>query len=79
MLMRLKSIKSNEIEEQSQSNMSVRDNYGSVVRLKSIKSNNLSMMLVRDMSVSVRLKRNIQQTVHHVDERYGSVGETDES
>ena len=44
MLMRLKSIKSNETEEQSQSNMSVRDNYGSVVRLKSIKSNNLSMM-----------------------------------
>ena len=64
--------------QQSQSNMSVRDNYGSVVRLKSIKSNNLSMMLVRDRAVSVRLKRNIQQSVHHVNERYGSVGETEE-
>ena len=48
-----------------------------LARLKSLKSSNLSTMSMRDMAVSMRLKKNIQQSVHHVDERCGSVGKTD--
>ena len=90
MLMRLKSIKSNNLvrhvgsvdeTEEKYPTISIKhvgERYGSVVRLKSIKSNNLSMMSVRDMAVLVRLKKNIQQSVHHVGERCGGAGETEE-